>query len=202
MVRISRPCKSRKPVDVVQDALVARVVEEPVDGEIAAARIVEGGAEVVVFEHEEIRLRFVLCFRRRQLALRYSARARRRLLDVGRRGPKRRDLEHPAALEKHLDEPEASPDEAAIPKQIPHLFRRGARRDVEVLRNPAKEQVAHATADEIRLVPLGAEARNYPEGIGVELLTGNRREAVRCLFAHFSYQFFFPPGFISSMSSR
>jgi hypothetical protein len=54
--------------------------------------------------------------------------------------------------EAHMRKMKAPADQAAIAKQLPHLIRVRIRRDVEILRIHAEEQVAHRASDEERLI--------------------------------------------------
>ena len=80
----------------------------------------------------------------------------------GRVAPERGDLDDLAAAEEDVREAEAPPDDAAVAEQGPHVLRPGARRDVEVLRLAAEQQVAHAAADEVRLVARRARGAGRP----------------------------------------
>ncbi len=62
------------------------------------------------------------------------------------------DLLLAPAVERHVDDLEASPDDARAPEQRLHLIGRGVGRDVEILGLDAEQQVAHRAADDERLV--------------------------------------------------
>ena len=54
MVRTVRALEIGQPLDVVDDLVAVEVVEEAVDGEVAAARVLLGGAEDVVAADVEL----------------------------------------------------------------------------------------------------------------------------------------------------
>ena len=59
-------------------------------------------------------------------------------------------------------------------KSARHVLGAGARRDVEVLRLAAEEQVADAAADEVGLVAAALEAPDDLGGVGVDALVVER----------------------------
>ena len=54
MVRTRAALEVGQPADVVDDLVAVEVVEEAVDGEVAAARVLLGGAEDVVAADEQL----------------------------------------------------------------------------------------------------------------------------------------------------
>ena len=80
--------------------------------------------------------------------------------------------------EHHMRQAEAPPDQAAIAELLLDLLGRRVGRDVEVLRVAAEQQVAHGTADEIRLEPGVAQAIQHAQRVRADVPT---RDAV--LFA-------------------
>ncbi len=89
--------------------------------------------------------------------------------------PEGGDLDHLAAAEVDVGQPEAPPDEAAVPEDGPHLARVGVGGDVEVLGRVAEEQVAHAAAHEVGLVVHVPQPGDHLERLGVEPLDGDLR---------------------------
>ena len=53
------------------------------------------------------------------------------------------------------------PDDARVAKQSADLFGAGVRGDVEIFRAAMQQQIAHATADQMRLEAAGAQAVNH-----------------------------------------
>ena len=76
--------------------------------------------------------------------------------------------------EAHVAQPEPSPDDEAVAEELLHLLGRGVGADIEVLRLAAKEQIAHAAADQERLEAGTAEPIENPQRIGIDLLSGQR----------------------------
>src|SRR5690606_18894267 len=95
----------RDAVDEVDDPLVLHVVEEAVDREVAAPRVVLDRAPLVVVGDEEVLV----------------ARVRRR-------GAERAGLDDLMA-EEDVDELEPTPNDPAVAKQLANRFGRRARRD-------------------------------------------------------------------------
>ena len=89
--------------------------------------------------------------------------------------PEGGDLDDLARAEEHVREAEAAADDAAVAEEGAHVLGARARRDVEVLRLAAEEQVADAAADEIRLEPGALEAAHDLGGVGVDALFDERR---------------------------
>src|SRR5690606_34944386 len=75
-----------------------------------------------------------------------------------------------AAAEEHVREPEAAADHPTVAEEVAHLGGPRARRDVEVLRLHAEEEIADAAADEIRLVTIAAQPPDDLEGILVDVV--------------------------------
>ena len=142
--------------DPVEDLAVVEVVEEAVDGEVAAHRVLVRLAERVVGADEEVDV---------------GAAVARRIERVGvglRRPAERRDLDHLAAPEQHVHQAEASSDDARVAEQLAHVLGARAGRDVEVLGAPVEQQVAHAAADQVGLEAVAREPAHDLLGVGVD----------------------------------
>jgi hypothetical protein len=125
--------------DVVNHREVGDVVEERVDREIAAPRILQRRAEGVVVGDEKI---FGLVFGDgRTLRL---ATERRHFDDL--------------VLEDDVDEPEPASDDPAVAKEPADFAGMGIGDDVEILRRPLHEEIADASSAEIRAVSAAMEA--------------------------------------------
>src|SRR6266568_3901837 len=160
----------RATADVVDHLAGEDVVEEPVHREVAAPRVLLGRAEDVVAGDEEV------------------ARLVAHLVVGGGVGgvlPEGGDLQDLPAAEVDVRQPEPPADEPAIAEGGPHLARVRARRDVEVLRRVAEQDVADAAADEVGLVPDVAQPREDADGVLVEAVLRDlrrvRRRGQRCV---------------------
>ena len=69
-----------------------------------------------------------------------------------------------------MREAEAAPDDEAVAEELAHLLRVGARADVEVLRRPLEQQVAHAAADQVGDEAVVLQAVEDLERVGVDVL--------------------------------
>src|SRR5581483_10237771 len=118
--------------DVVDHREIGDVVEERVDREVAPLRILKRRAERVVIRDQEI---FVLFIRRASLRL----------------APEGRDLDD-LILKDDVHQPEAPADDAAVAEETADVARMRIRRDVEVLRLPVHQQIAHAASAQIRAI--------------------------------------------------
>ena len=172
--RISLPLEIGEAADVVDDRVRGDVVEEPVDREVAAERVLFGRAERVVVVRRGGRSgaagsadgrrggrdddRIVLGWR-----------IGRRLRDVL---AERRDLDRLLA-ELDVRQAEAAPDDPAVPEQPLDLGRVRARADVEVLGPPAEDQVADAAADQVRRVIVLVQAVEHAQRVGVDVPARN-----------------------------
>ena len=131
-------------VDVIDDLLLLDVVEQAVDREVAAARVLGLGAEHVVAADQEV----VIVV----------------LLGVGAEGRGLDDLR----AEEHVGEAKPPADDARVAERGLDLVRRGAGGDVEVLRLLADEQVADAAADQVGLVAGPGQLAHHAIGIGID----------------------------------
>ena len=119
----------RQTLRVVQHGLIAQVVEQRVDREVASQGIFLGGSEDVVVTDQQVPA-----------------------LGLGIRGflalecSEGRDLDDLPVLEVDVRQSKAPADDAAVPEQPFHLSRRGGRPHVEVLGLAVEQQVAYATA--------------------------------------------------------
>ena len=73
-----------------------------------------------------------------------------------------------AAAEEDMGEAEATTDDAAVAEERADVVGARVRRDVEVLRSTAEEQIADASADEIGLVAAALETADDLRGVGVD----------------------------------
>jgi hypothetical protein len=71
-------------------------------------------------------------------------------------------------------EAEAPPDQPAVAEQLLDLLRQRVGGDVEILGRDAKQQVAHATADEIGLEARVLEPVQHAQRVRRDMLTGDR----------------------------
>ena len=163
-------------VDVIDNRKRGDVVEQRVDGEIAAERVFFRRPERVVAVNQM----FVVPSVDVRLAVRRRGRAGRGLDGLGEDGrrhrvlalrdlpPERRDLNH-LLSELHVGEPEAPPDDPAVPEQFLHLIRVRRRADVEVFRTAAKQQIADAAAHQIGDVIELPEPVQDLERVGIDV---------------------------------
>ena len=155
MVRTTRASRSGMPADVVDDLLALEVVEQPVDREVAAARVLLGRAEDVVPADQQV------------AALGLGAVAAAFLfLHLARVGAERGRLDD-LRSEEDVREAEAAPDDAAVLEEAPDVVGRRAGDDVEVLGLAAEQQVADAAADQVGGVIVAAQALDDFGGVGI-----------------------------------
>jgi hypothetical protein len=141
----------REPADVVDDLLALDVIEQAVDREVAAARVLGFGPEHVVAPDQQVMVVF-----------------------VARVGPERRGLDD-LRSEEHVREPEPPADDPRVAERRLDLVGGRARRDIEVLRFLADEQIANAAADEIGLVAGAGQLADHAIGIRIDRSTVQRR---------------------------
>ncbi len=151
--------------DVIDHREVGDVVEQRVDREIAAERVFFGRAERVVAMNE------MFAFRRGRIRSGHAVlhhffagldlAAERRHFD---------DL----LSESHVRQPEAAPDDPAVPKQLLDLIGMRRRPDVEILWPAAEQQIAHAAAHEVRGVVELSEPIEDLQRIGVDVAARDR----------------------------
>ena len=178
--------------DVVDDRERADVVEQRVDGEVAPERIFLGCAVGIVAVNQAIvalapmlgcRLRRVRPFLG-VLASRLQRLEGFGCLGVSRFGlrsdgvhvpPERRDFD---GLDAELDvrEAEAAADDPAVAKELLDLVRVRRRPDVEVLGPAVQQQVADASADQVRDVAVFVEPVENLERVGIDISAGDRMD--------------------------
>ena len=161
---------------VVDDREGPDVVEQRVDGEVAAERVLFRRAVLVVALDRPVddlgrdlgagvgddrQLAFVGMVGPEMLLLRLG-RARDLLAE-------RRDLDRLGA-EADVRQPEAATDDPAVAEEALDVVRMSARPDIEVLRTTMEEQIAYAAPYEIGLEIGGVQAIEDAEGIGVDVL--------------------------------
>lgn len=149
--------------DVVEDRVVAHVVEEAVDGEVPPEGVLFGAPEGVVAADVQVgRLLVALLLFERQA-----------VLEVGL-AAERGDLHDLVAAEVHVRQPEAPADEPAVPEELLDLRRPRRGGDVEVLRLAPQHEVADPSADQVGGVPRAVQAVEDLQGVGIDVLARDR----------------------------
>ena len=173
-----------RAADVVPDRKVGDVVVERVDGEIAPPDVLLDAAVDVVAQQPAVRIvhAFDLSTRHVEFGLLVELRRfpvlrirlRHRLFARRRRagGAKRRHLDDLAA-EHDMRQAKAPPDQARIAKQRPDLIRQRIGGDVEILRMAPEHDVAHAAADQKRLVAGLLQAIEHAQGVAGDIGAGD-----------------------------
>ena len=136
------------PADVVDDGAVFDLVEQGVDGQVAAEGVLLERAKGVVGRQHLV------------LALEIE-------LAAGAQG---RHLDDLVAPEEHLHQAETPADGATVAEQLAQLARPGVGGDVEVLGCAAQVQVAHPAADQVALEAGVAQAVEHLERLPVQLV--------------------------------
>src|SRR5208282_2325345 len=115
------------------------IVEERVDGEVTADRVLVGIAKDVVATDENIvgRVGRVVVGHLDHFGLGTAAEGR--------------DLDYLASREENMGKAKPPPDDAAIAKERADVFGAGARRDIEVLWLAPEQQVSDTASDEVGL---------------------------------------------------
>jgi hypothetical protein len=137
--------------DVVEDLVARGVQEQRVDREVAPHRVLGGGAEFVVLGDQQV-----------------VAQA----LGVRRRAAEGGGLDDVRPV-GHVHQPEAPADDAAVGEQALGRARMGRGGHVEVLGPAAQEQIAHATAHQVRLVAMSLQSRDDAQCVLVQRLGGD-----------------------------
>ena len=135
----------RDPVDEVDDAVRLEVVEEAVDREVAAARVVLDVPPLVVAGDQEVIV-----------------------IGGDRRRPEGARLDDLRA-EEDVRELEAAADDPRVAEGLADLLGRGARGDVEVFGPTAEVEVADATTDQVGLVAVGEQLAHDLERVWIDL---------------------------------
>ena len=125
MVRMSR-ARVGDAAGVIDHVKCLRIVEERVDGEVAAKRVLLGRAESVVVADQRVI----------GIGDGFGLLAEGRDLDI-------------LAAEEDVDQPKAPADQARVAEQVAHLLRMRRSGDVEILGPAPQHQVAHAAADQV-----------------------------------------------------
>ena len=86
--------------------------------------------------------------------------------------PERRHFNRLRA-ELHVRQAEPAADDPAVAEQFLDLVRVGGRADVEILRPPLEQQIAHAAADEIRDVMVFVQPIENFERVGIDVTAGD-----------------------------
>ncbi len=168
---------------IVDHGLRRRIVEQRVDGEVAARGVLFLRTEHVVAQDAAVLVGELQRAGGSTIAAAVRAgrggcrcRFRRRLgRGGGTRRAEGRDLDRVGA-EHHVDQPEAPPDDVRAPEQVLDLLGRGIGRDVEVLRLDLQQQIAHRPADDEGLEAGVLQRLGDARGVGGNLL---RVDAVR-----------------------
>jgi hypothetical protein len=90
----------------------------------------------------------------------------------------RRDLDR-LRPELHVHQPEAAADDPAVAEEALDLVRVRGGPDVEVLRPPSEQQIAHAAADEERPVLVLVEPRQHLQRVRVDHRSRDRMVGAR-----------------------
>ena len=130
--------------DVVDDLLALDVIEQAVDREVAAAGVLGLVAEDVVAADQKIVL--VLLAR------------------VGAEGRGLDDLR----AEEHVGEAKPTADDPRVAERRLDLVGRCARRNVPVLGRATDEEIANATADQVRLESSAGQLANHAIRVGID----------------------------------
>src|SRR5262249_25417575 len=149
-----------QPADVIDDREGADVIEEGVDREVAAKGVLFGGPVGIVPVNQMIfgaaprTIPFAGIGRQRLAPTNDVPRAWERGFGLGREverrqlTAKRRDLDRLGA-ELDVRQAEAAADNPAITEQLLDLMRVCGRPDIEVFGPALKQQIPHASADEV-----------------------------------------------------
>lgn len=153
-----------EPADVVDNRERRDVVEEGIDGEVAAKRILFRCAKRVVVPHLQFRCRFIgSSFSGCRLVLR----ARQDMTT------KRRDLDGLVA-EPNVRKTKAAADDPAVSEQLLDLVRVGIGAHVEVLGPASQEEIPDTAPDEVGdVVELLQPVENF-QCIGVDISARDR----------------------------
>ena len=139
--------------NVINDVKRLDVVEQRVDGEVAALRVLLRRAEGVVLK----------LIRRTLLLLR----------GVFGRAAEGGGFDDFVVVENDVREAESAADEEAVSEEPLERAGVGVGADVEVLGLAAEQEVAHAAAHEVGDVPRGGEALEDAQRVGVNVLARN-----------------------------
>lgn len=137
-------------LDVVDDLPTHHIIEETVDGEIAAQGVFVWLPKDVVSSEEKI------------IGVASWVTAEGRHLD------------NLAVTKEHMSEAKSSADDSAVAKEFFQLCRPSARGDIEVLRLAAEKEISHAATDEEGFMAMSHDATDDLHGVGVEVCQGNR----------------------------
>lgn len=93
------------------------------------------------------------------------------LLLFGRKGPERGDF-NDLVVEVDVGETEPSTDKSTVSEDLFDLMGSGIGGNIEILGFPAKQQVAHPTANKVCMIPFFLQAVEHPECVGTDPLAG------------------------------
>ena len=150
---------------VVEDDVRRRVVVQGVDGEVAAKGVFVDGAVGVVAQNQAIRGN-PRAGTRAVRAIAYAVRFRHGG-DAAGAAAAATESGHFDDLAAHpnMDDAKTPPDDARPREHGAHVFRRGVRGDIEILRRAPDEQVAHAAAHQVGIEPRGAQFLHHRQGV-------------------------------------
>jgi hypothetical protein len=131
-----------------------RIVEQRVDGEVAAGGILFLGAEHVVAQDAPVFVRHLFI---RVVAL------------PGAEG----GYLHRVIAEHDVHQPEAPADDARAPERAAYLLGRGTGGDVEILGLEPEQQVAHRAADDVGGEAFLLQGTDDPTCAGTDTVAGN-----------------------------
>ena len=147
-------------IGVIEDALGARVVIQRIDSEVAALGVVFQAAIHVVTQNApalvtrgQVAVFFFLAFR-----------------VIGAEGGDLNDL----TAEVHVNQLEAAANDPGVAKFGAHLLGRGAGGHVEIFGVNVQQQIAYATADQIRLVASLLQAFDHTDGVAADFTAFDR----------------------------
>ena len=76
--------------------------------------------------------------------------------------------------ELHVGQPEPAPDDPAVAEELLDLIGMGRRPDVEILRDPAEQEVADTSADQVRQEIRLVQPVEHLQGVRVDIAAGER----------------------------
>ncbi len=152
---------------------VADVVEQRVDREVAAERVLLRCAEGVVAVDQAVA---ILAGQRHAIGDRledFVAGVGGGQFRGAHQATERGDFDR-LRPEADVGQPETASDDPAVPEEPLDLVRMRRGADVEVLRTPAEQQIAHAAADEVGDVFVLVQPVEDFQRVGVDLAAGER----------------------------
>ena len=139
---------------MVYDREVCDVVEQGVNGKVAAEGVLPWGAELVLHE-KPVFIGILGEFFRPGMA------------------PEGRDFYNLVAAKPDMGQPEPAPDQETVAKQLLDLLRSRVGANVEILGCPVQQQVPDAAADQVGLVAVAVQPVEHFESVFVDPATGD-----------------------------